>query len=111
MILPAIGDDMASTTDMNIILGQGNAIKEVHNVRKQSLELNQQFVAQKTEDKKKEDKAKVQEFETGNKIEIKSDEEKEHREGPEDNQKDPNEEQSEEESDLSKRNCLIDIKV
>ena len=111
MILPAIGDDMASTTDMNIILGQGNAIKEVHNVRKQSLELNQQFVAQKTEDKKKEDKVKVQEFETDNKIEIRSDEEKEHHQGSKDNEKDPRKEQPEEESDLTKRNYLIDIKV
>ena len=47
---------MASTTDMNIVLGQGNAVKEVHNVRKQNLELNQQFVAQQTEEKKREDR-------------------------------------------------------
>jgi len=47
---------MASTGDINIVLGQGSAIKEVHNVRKQSLELSQQFVAQRTEVKKKEEK-------------------------------------------------------
>ena len=65
---------MSNTTDMNIVLGQGSAIKEVHNVGRQNLELNQQLVAQKTEDKKKEDKKKVQDFETENRIEIKGDE-------------------------------------
>jgi hypothetical protein len=67
---------MSNATDMNIVLGQGSAIKEVHNVGRQNLELNQQFVAQKTEDNKK----KVQDFETGNRIEIKGDEEKKNRE-------------------------------
>ncbi|NOQ95961.1 MAG: hypothetical protein GQ555_05010 [Desulfobacterales bacterium] len=72
---------MASTTDMNIVLGQGNAVKEVHNVRKQNLELNQQFVAQQTEEKKTEDRAKVQEFETAKKIGIEEDEEKKKKKG------------------------------
>jgi len=105
---------MASTTDMNIVLGQGNAIKEVHNVRKQSLELNQQFVVQKTEDKKKEDRSRIQEFDSSSRIEIKADEEKEkekeRRPGSEDKEKGSRKEQSEEESDLS-GGSLIDIKV
>jgi hypothetical protein len=67
---------MAATTHMNIILGQGNAVKEVHNIRKQNLELNQQFVAQETEGKKKDDKAKVQKFEASDKVAIQEDEEK-----------------------------------
>ncbi len=67
---------MSGTTHMNVILGQGNTIKEVHNVKKQSLEMNQQFIAQKSEDTKREDKSKVQEFETKNRIEIKNDKEK-----------------------------------
>lgn len=61
---------------MNIILGQGTSIKEIHNVKKQNLEFSQQFVAQKTEDTKKEDKSKVQEFDTKNRIEIQKDPEK-----------------------------------
>jgi len=101
---------MASTTDMNIVLGQGNAVKEVHNVRKQSLELNQQFVAQKIEDKKKEDRSKVQEFDSSSRIEIKGDEEKERRPGSEDKEKGSRKEQSKEESDLSE-GSLIDIKI
>ena len=103
---------MASTTDMNIVLGQGNAIKEVHNVRKQSLELNQQFFVQKTEDKKKEDRSRIQEFDSSSRIEIEADEEKEKegRPGSEDKEKGSRKEHSEEESDLS-GGSLIDIKV
>ena len=65
---------MAATTNVNIILGQGNAVNEVHNIRKQNLELNQQVVAQETEGKKKEDKAKVQEFEASDKVTIQEEE-------------------------------------
>lgn len=101
---------MASTTDMNIVLGQGTAIKEVHNVRKQSLEVNQQFVVQETEDKKKEEKSKVRESESGDRVEIKADEEKENKGGSEDNQEDSKKERSKEESDLSEGK-LIDIRV
>jgi len=67
---------MAATTNMNIILGQGNAVNEVHNARKQNLELNQQFVAQETDGKKKEDKVKVEKFEGADKVAIQEDEEK-----------------------------------
>ncbi|MBN1225611.1 MAG: hypothetical protein JXA79_01345 [Deltaproteobacteria bacterium] len=103
---------MASTGDINIVLGQGSAIKEVHNVRKQSLELNQQFVAQRTEDKKKEEKKKVQEFDTDNKIKISNDEEKK---GTEDKdkrnrEKDSGKKQLEDELKTSDYS-FIDIKV
>jgi len=66
---------MAATTNMNIILGQGNAVNEVHNIKKQNLEMNQQFVAQETEGKKKEDKTKVQKFEAADKVAIHEDKE------------------------------------
>ena len=101
---------MTGTTDINIVLGQGNAIKEVHNTRKQSLELNQQFIAQKTEDEKKEDKSKIKEFDTGNRIEVKADEEKKKKGDSEDNQKDSKGEKMKEESNLLEKN-LIDITV
>ena len=100
--------EMTDTTDMNIVLGQGNAIKEVHNIRKQSLELDQQFIAQKTEDKKKEDKSKVKEFGAGNRIEVKTDEEK--KGGSGNNKKDPKKEKNKEAANLSEGN-LIDITV
>ena len=101
---------MTGTTDINIVLGQGNAIKEVHNTRKQSLELNQQFIAQKTLDEKKEDKSKIKGFDTGNKIDIKTDEEKKKKDGSEDNQKDSAREKVKKESKLLEEN-IIDIRV
>lgn len=78
---------MAATTNMNIILGQGNAVKEIHNARKQNLELNQQFVAQETEGKKKEDKVKVQKFEASDKVAIQEDEEKRDKKDPKNKRK------------------------
>jgi hypothetical protein len=101
-------EKMASTTDMNIVLGQGNSIKEVHNVRKQNLELNQQFVAQKAEEEKKDDKAKVKEFDSASRLEIKADEEKKKR--PKDNKKGPKKKKTKGESSLSEGR-LIDIRV
>lgn len=99
---------MSGTTHMNIILGQGNAIKEVHNVKKQNLEMNQQFVAQKSEDIKREDKSKVEEFETKNRIEIKK--EKEREKDQKSNKKKSNNENQKEKRTLSERK-LIDIRV
>ena len=103
---------MASTTDMNIVIGQGNAIKEVHNVRKQSLELNQQFVAQQTEEKKKEDRVTVQEFESPQKIGIEEEEQEDKRNKKNfgDDQRDSKEKQSNQEPDQPE-GSLIDIKV
>jgi hypothetical protein len=99
---------MSGTTHMNVILGQGNTIKEVHNVKKQNLEMNQQFVAQQSEDTKKEDKSKVQEFETKNRIEIKK--EKEKNKDKKGNKKQSNDENQKEKIDLSEGK-LIDIRV
>jgi hypothetical protein len=103
---------MASTTDMNIVLGQGNAIKEVHNVRKQSLELNQQFIAQQTEEKKKEDRVTVQEFESPQRIGIEEEEQEDKRNKKNfgDDQRDSKEKQSNQEPDQPE-GSLIDIKV
>jgi len=99
---------MSATTHMNIILGQGNTIKEVHNVKKQNLEMNQQFVAQQSEDIKKKDKSKVEEFETKNRIEIKK--EKEKNKDQKGNKKKSNNENQEEKRKLSEGK-LIDIRV
>jgi hypothetical protein len=101
-------NEMASTTDMNIILGQGSAIKEVHNVKKQNLEISQQFVAQNIEGKKKEDKDKVQDFEQSNRIEIKNQEEK--KKGKKGNKKSAKKKEHEKKIDLSE-GSIIDITV
>jgi hypothetical protein len=60
---------MTSSTDVNIVLGQADAIKEVHSVRKQALELSQQFMSQETEDMRKKEKDTVKEFEAETRIE------------------------------------------
>ena len=101
---------MAATTDMNIILGQADAINEVHNVRKQQLELNQQFVAQKGEEKKKEDKSKVPRFQDGSRIEAKYNDEQNRKEGQKDNKREKKHQPSEEGAPKGEGN-LIDIKV
>ena len=74
------------------------------------LELNQQYVAQQTEHKKKEDRVTVQESETLQGIEIEEDEEKRNKEGSREEQEDSKEEPSSDESDQS-GGSLIDIKV
>jgi hypothetical protein len=99
---------MSGTTNMNIIIGQGSTIKEVHNVKKQNLEMNQQFVAQNTEDIKKEDKSKVQEFKTKNRIEAEK--EKEKQKDQKGKKKKPNNKNKKEKKSLSEGN-LIDIRV
>ena len=99
---------MASTTDMNIIRGQGSAIKEVHNVKKQNLEISQQFVDQNIEEKKKEEKDKVQDFEKSNRIDIKNDQEK--KKGKKDNKRGVTKKKQEEKNNLSEGN-IIDITV
>jgi len=101
---------MTSTSDINIVLGQGNIVKEIQNVRRQDLELNQQFVAQKTKDDKEKEKSRVQEFETENKIEMTVDEEKSDREGPEGRQEKAKKRKLRDENDSTEGN-IIDIKV
>jgi hypothetical protein len=102
---------MSGTTDMNIIIGQGSTIKEVHNVKKQNLEINQQFVAQNSENQKGEEKSKVQEYETNNRIEIEKEEEEEKKkEDLKKRKKHKRTEEQENESNLTEGN-VIDIRV
>ena len=101
---------MSGPSDMNIIIGQGSTIKEVHNVKKQSLEVNQQFVTQKSEDQKGENKTKVQEYETDNRIEIKKDEEGKKKKDHKKHKKDKHKEEEEDKKNLMEGN-VIDIRV
>lgn len=101
-------NEMASTADINIILGQGSAIKEVHNVKKQNLEISQQFVVQNIEEKKKEEKDKVQDFEKSNRIDIKNDQKK--KKGQQGDKRGAKKKKQEEKNNLSEGN-IIDITV
>ena len=101
---------MSGPSDMNIIIGQGSSIKEVHNVKKQNLEINQQFVAQKSEDQKGESKVKVQEYETDNRIEIKKDEEGKKKKDHKKHKKNKRTEEEDNTANLMEGN-VIDIRV
>ena len=101
---------MASDTNINAILTQGNAIKSIYNVKKQNLELQQQFVAQHTEVKNKKDKVKIQKFGTDNKVEIEDDSERKKKQREEKTKK----KMKTEAKDTKENNpegTLIDIKV
>jgi hypothetical protein len=102
---------MASTTGVNSIVAQGNTVSEVQNIRKQVLELGQQAIAQKGEEKKKEEKDKVKAFQEGDKIEIRT--EGERQEGRKQEKKDGRNASSEPEGNppVSFSGSLIDIKV
>ena len=93
---------------MNIILGQGSAIKEVHNVKKQNLEVNQQCVVQHVEDKKKEDKDRVQDFEKSKRINMEN--EKEKKKGKKSNKRGSEKEHQKDKNNFLQRN-IIDITV
>lgn len=100
-------EDMSSTSGMNIILGQANAIKEVHNVTKQNLELNQQLVAQNAVEKRREDKSKVKKSESGDRVEINTDEDKKEKKDA----KDDKERLKKEKEKNASEGSFIDIKV
>jgi hypothetical protein len=101
---------MVGTTNMNIVLGQGNAVKEVQNVKRQSLEMNQQFAAQHMEEKKNTEKSKVDTFETRNKIEVRDDDEQQ--KGKKSlKKKKAGKKDSEKEETTSSEGQLIDITV
>ncbi len=67
---------MSSTINMNIVLSQGNAVKEVQSVKEQNLELNQILVAQHQKKKEVEGKDRVKEFEDTEKVRNNKDESK-----------------------------------
>jgi hypothetical protein len=101
---------MTGTTNMNVVLGQGHVVKEVQNVKNSHSELNQQLIAQSTEELRKDERSKVKESDKGNEVELKADEEgKKEKEG-EKGGKDSNREKDYGQYDDGDGN-LIDIKV
>ncbi|MBU1052877.1 MAG: hypothetical protein KKC46_03475 [Proteobacteria bacterium] len=79
---------MSSSSNINSILSQGTAIKEIQNVRKDNLELNQQYVAQHSEIQKKENKEKVLESNAGGNVEIGNENERKNQKRQNQKQKD-----------------------
>ena len=102
---------MVSDTNLNAVISQGNAVTEVHNVRKNVLDSNQQFMAQHADDQQKEERSKVAQTQSGDKIEITGDERRESRdEGKQEKDERPQERVKPLEPS-SMEGKLIDIKV
>jgi len=101
---------MGSSTDMNIILGQGNAIKEVQQVRRDHLELNQQGVSQQAEARKKHEKSRVQTFDAKERVTLRPDEEKKRQERNREGEKRKPKKRESEGSEYAEGD-FIDIKV
>lgn len=101
---------MTGTGDMNIIVGQGTAVKEVYNVKKLNLEINQQFVAQEVEDEKKKEESTIKKLEKRDKVEIKRDQEDKSKEKKKDKKKSSKKKKSDNELKMNEGN-LIDITV
>lgn len=101
---------MANITDMNIVLGQGSAVKNMHNLGRHNLELNKQLAAQIIESREQTKRKKIQETETENKVEIDNDPEKKKKEESKQNKKDSKKKDIKKDID-SQEGTLIDIKV
>ena len=67
---------MPNISDMNIVLGQASAIKQMRAGAEQDVELNRQFMAQAAEVVNKKRQIRVKNIEAGYKTEIKPDDTK-----------------------------------
>lgn len=101
---------MNSSSNINIVLSQGTAVKEIHNIKKHSLELNQQYVAQHAEIRKKEDKEKILKSNAGSHVEISNENEGGEMKRQNQEQKNKAKDMAENESTSSDEH-LIDITV
>ncbi len=101
---------MTSADNMSGVLRQSSAIPEVHNIRKQTLEMSQQFMAQNTETQKKEAKSKVQGSETKSRVEMKQDQEPKNQKGKQKKKRAAEKEKSQPQSTLPPKK-IIDIIV
>ena len=67
---------MPNISDMNIILGQGSAIKQMRTTTEQDVELSRQLIAQASGKLQKKDKIRVKNIEATYKTEIEADDKK-----------------------------------
>ncbi len=67
---------MPNISDMNIILGQGSAIKQMRTTTEQDVALNRQVIAQASGELQKKDKIRVKNIEATYKAEIGADDKK-----------------------------------
>jgi hypothetical protein len=67
---------MASDSNVNSIISQGIAVKQIYNPKKQNLELQQHFSTQHAATKEAKDKTKIKEAQNDNRVEVKTDDHK-----------------------------------
>ncbi len=101
---------MASDTNVNSIISQGIAIKQVYNPKKQDLELQQHYTVQHTELKKQKQKSKIKKTDQENQVENKTDEQKESKSKKADHDANKHTQESPD-YNLSPEGNFIDIKV
>ena len=101
---------MASDTNVNSIISQGIAIKQIYNPKKQDLELQQHFNVQHTEAKKQKEKSKIKKTAQENRVENKTDQKKESKSEKKDHGTNKHQ-QDLQDRDLSPEGNFIDIKV
>ena len=70
---------MTGITNMNIVLGQGDAVKEVQGARRQNLGMDQQSVPQDMAARARRRKQRIEAPQTGDEVRFRSDAEKEER--------------------------------
>lgn len=102
---------MSSTINMNVVVSQGNAVKEVQSVKHQNLELNQPLVAQQRKKKEEEGKNRVQEFEDTEKAKINKDESRDSKQEPKSERNQKKKEKGEETTDNKQPDHIVDIVV
>jgi hypothetical protein len=101
---------MASTTDMNIIMTQGAAIKEVQSAKKQNLNVNQQFVAQQPLKERKEAASKIQKTEDTVIVEKRNEREEKEKKRRR-REREAVEKEAEDKEDQTQARQVIDIRV
>ena len=101
---------MASDTNVNSIISQGIAIKQIYNPKKMDLELQQHFNVQNSELKKEKDKTKIKKTGNENRVENKSEEPKDSA-GQKSNRRSKERQPKPQDHELNSEGNLIDIKV
>ena len=98
---------MSSPINMNVVLSQGNAVKEVQSVKNQNLELNQILVHQHQEKKEDVNKNRIQGFENAEKVKIDKDKSKDSKQEAKSEQKGKKENKTSKSNSTKKH--IIDI--
>ncbi len=102
---------MASDSNVNSIISQGIAVKQIYNPKKQNLEVQQHFNTQHTDDKKAKDKSKIKQAKNENRVEIKADDHKKDHRQRKKKRKRKKGKRASRSHDLTPEGNFIDIKV